>query len=407
MLHAALPDRVRAAAERLRGAGHEAAVVGGSVRDLLLGLTPSDFDLATSAAPEDVLALFPRAVPVGLRHGTVMLPDRAGPIDVTHYRGPTLADDLARRDFTINALALRLGPKPALLDPEGGHRDLAAGVLRAAGDPHARLAEDPLRTLRAARFVAQLGVTPDPALRAALPAHAEALTGIAGERLRAELERLLLAPHAGPGLELLREIGAERHLAPGARKDAVRVVAALPPELSLRLMGWFRDTDVSSRLRRLRFPRRIVEAVERRLALHPAWAWPAGAGALRKLRRRVGEEGLEALLTLARVELEAGMPPGGGPADARGRLARIESALAALRRSGALEIEREALAVGGAEVMAWLGCAPGPEVGRALRWLTERVAEDPARNDPAVLRQLLEAFAAERGRALDAPKPEG
>jgi len=149
-----------------------------------------DFDVATPAPIERVLALFPRAIPIGLRHGTVMVPTPAGPVDVTRFRsGPRLVDDLAHRDFTLNAIAW--SPGGALVDPHDGVADLAAGRLRAVGDADARLAEDPLRALRAARLVAERGFTPDPALVAAMARAAPAVAGVAAERLRAELERLL------------------------------------------------------------------------------------------------------------------------------------------------------------------------------------------------------------------------
>ena len=383
------------------------------MRDGLLGTTPPDFDLATSATAEETLALFPRAIPIGLRHGTVMIPSAAGPVDVTRLRGSTLRADLLRRDFTINAMALELEPKPAFVDPCDGHRDLAEGTLRTPGPAAERLAEDPLRAIRAARFVAQLGVEPDPELRAELPAHARAAAKLAGERIRIELERLLLGAWVERGLTLLREIGAEGLLVAGVRADAARVAAAVPAELPLRLAAWLRETQAGPRLRKLRFPRRVVETVERRLAAHPARDWPTGAAPLRKLRRRLGEDGLAAMLALGHAELAAGADGVDAVADA-GRLARVESALETLRRTGALDVERSTLAVGGDDVMRWLGCPPGPEVGRALRWLTERVAEDPTRNEPEALRALLEGHSADRradtaprNGSLDAPGGEG
>ena len=159
-----LPEHVLRAVRRLREAGHETVLVGGCVRDLLGGAQPGDHDLATAAAPAAVLALFPRAIPIGLRHGTVMLPDPAGPIDVTSFRGNgTLADDLAHRDFTVNAIAYDpLAPR--LVDPFDGRGDLAAKRLRAVGSAADRFAEDPLRALRAARLRASLDLRPDGAV---------------------------------------------------------------------------------------------------------------------------------------------------------------------------------------------------------------------------------------------------
>jgi tRNA nucleotidyltransferase (CCA-adding enzyme) len=355
----------------------------------VLGRSPIDFDLATSATPEEVLALFPRAIPIGLRHGTVMIPAAPGPIDVTHFRGATLDEDLAHRDFTFNAMALELGPPPRLRDPSGGSHDLRAGILRAPGDARERLAEDPLRALRAARFVAQLGVEPDAALRAALPEAAGGLANVAAERIRGELERLLLGEHVERGLALLRETGIESQLVAGVREDAAGVAGAVPAELPIRLAAWLRGTPAGARLARLRFPRRIAETVERWVAAHPADEWSTGAQHLRRLQRRLGEPGIEALLILRRAELAVSSEGSEARAAGEARLGRVETTLADLRRRGVLDVERATLAVDGDEVMRWLGCRPGPEVGRALRWLTERVAEDPARNERGTLRALL------------------
>jgi len=403
-LAAAVPQPVRAIAATLLTSGYAVAVVGGCVRDGLLGTTPPDFDLATSAAPEAVLGLFPRAIPIGLRHGTVMIPSATGPVDVTRFRGRSLSEDLRRRDFTINAMALELGGEPVFVDPTGGHRDLAQGILRAPGDAGERLTDDPLRAIRAARFVAQLGVEPDSALREALPAHASAAANLAGERIRLELERLLVGPYVERGLLLLREIGVEHLLVPGVRPDAARITGAVPPQLTLRLAAWLRETQAGARLRKLRFPSRTATAVERRVAAHPARDWPTGGPGLRKLRRRLGDEGLAAVLALGHAEITAAAD--GLDGAAADRLERVEAALAELRRTGALDVERATLAAGGEDVMRWLGCRPGPAVGRALRWLTERVAEDPTQNDPERLRALLADYLADGASSLDARKAE-
>ncbi|RIK93066.1 MAG: [cytidine(C)-cytidine(C)-adenosine (A)]-adding enzyme, partial [Proteobacteria bacterium] len=164
----AVPRAVRSILAALRADGHEAWLVGGCVRDLLRGVRVADFDAATSAPPAAVLARFPNAVPIGLRHGTVMLPTDAGPLDVTSFRGDgTLAGDLAHRDFTVNAIAWE--PETGrVADPSGGLADLAAARLRAVGAAADRFAEDPLRALRAARIVAALELEPDAAIEPAM-----------------------------------------------------------------------------------------------------------------------------------------------------------------------------------------------------------------------------------------------
>jgi tRNA nucleotidyltransferase (CCA-adding enzyme) len=404
-----VPEAVRRVLAALADAGFEAVLVGGCVRDLELGRPVTDWDVATAAPPATVLALFPRSVPIGLRHGTVMVPSAAGPIDVTTFRGADLAADLARRDFTVNAMALALAP-PAHLDPEGGLADLRAGRLRAVRAARERLQEDPLRALRAARLVAELGLEPDAELEAALPEAAPKLRKVAAERIRAELERLVVAPFAERALWLLRQTGLEAALfgAPLAA-DAPRVMAALPADPSLRLAAWLRGRDAGALLGRLRFPRQRIGEVSLWVRLHPVDA-DRDLTDLGRLVLRVGPAGLEALLALRRAELAAGDLPAGEAAQARARLDTLAGALERLVRTGILADGRPRLAVGGAEVMAWLGCGPGPEVGRALRFLTYRVLENPDLNRLEILQDLLSRWRAdgapsEPGRA--APGPAG
>ena len=391
----AVPPAVLGLVRELSRAGHEAVLVGGGVRDLLRGVAVSDFDVATAAPPEAVLALFPRAVPIGLAHGTVMVPTEAGPVDVTSYRsGPSLRDDLAHRDFTVNALAW--SPEPGrLIDPFEGRRDLAEGRLRAVGSARERLAEDPLRILRAARLVAQLGVRADPELEQAMAEVRETLAGVAHERVRRELARLLLAPGAGAGLALLRRTGVESTLAPGAAVDAAEVVPALPQDLELRLAAWLRGARAGAVLRGHRYARRTIAHVERLLRLHPLeqGAEAAYDASVRRLLHRAGQDDFDGLLALRRAELERGAASRAPDADAaRARLRELEQAAGRVRRAGALALHRFDLAIRGDEVTRLLGGRPGPQVGRALRFLTGCVIEDPACNTPEQLRARLAAW---------------
>ncbi len=387
-----VPAPLRAILEKLCADGHRAHLVGGCVRGWLRGEAVHDFDVVTDARPERVLELFPRAVPIGLRHGTVMVPTSSGPVDVTSTRpGASLEDDLARRDFTVNAMAFDpLGPR--FVDPWGGRADLGAGRLRCAGSAAERLREDPLRALRAARFAATLPLLPDAELEAALPACAGALDDVAPERLRRELEALLAGARAGRGVALLRRTGLEARLVPGAPGDAALVIDALPPDTELRWAAWLRGTRAESILARLRIARRSAERVIRLLGLHPidAQADPGSPVSLRRTLSRAGDDGVAALLALREAELGAG-------AAGQEPLAALRAAFERERGRQDLALHRLDLALDGRAVMEVLDCRPGPMVGRALRWLTERVLEDPTLNTAERLREILLGHEAKRG----------
>lgn len=369
-------------------------LVGGCLRDLLEERPVHDFDVATSAPPGDVLAIFPRAVPTGLRHGTVMVPGAAGPVDVTTFRhGPHLLDDLAHRDFTVNAVAWDPATG-AILDPYGGLADLRAGRLRAVGCASERLAEDPLRALRAVRLLAERGLEPDDELVAAMAGLGARPAAVAPERLRAELERILLAPRAADGLRLLRRTGLEAVLAPGVAEGAAERVDAMPPARDERLAAWLLGTDPPPILARLRFGHATIERVARILREHPVQdrSDPGSGASVRRLLHRVADREIEALLALAAVAGPTGAPP--EPA-ARERLEALRAALTRERAAETLASGREVLALDGKQVMEVLGCGPGPRIGAALRYLTELVLTDPASNQAAILCDRLRAWAQE------------
>jgi tRNA nucleotidyltransferase (CCA-adding enzyme) len=202
------PRDVRDILSVLAAAGYDACLVGGCVRDALLGRRPNDWDVASSASPEAVVRLFPRTVRTGIRHGTVTVLHGNHTVEVTAFRAESaysdhrrpdsvrftgdLAGDLARRDFTINAIAMRADG--SLYDPFGGRADLAARVLRCVGDPEVRFGEDALRMLRAYRFSAQLGFALDPDTETAILKKAPLSGSLSPERIRDELIKTLYSP---------------------------------------------------------------------------------------------------------------------------------------------------------------------------------------------------------------------
>lgn len=404
---ACVPAAVRSLLAALADAGHPSVLVGGCVRDLVAGHPVHDFDVATPAPPEVVLARFARAVPIGLRHGTVMIPTAAGPVDVTSFRGGTrdatpgasgdaaLARDLGLRDFTVNALAWRLDP-PELVDLHGGLADLAAGRLRAVGSPDERLAEDPLRALRAARLLAERGLRPDAALVRAMAKSAAALASVAGERLRQELDRILLAPAVEAGLALLRETGIESVLAAGVDPAAAARVASLPARRDDRFVGWLLATTPGPVSSRLRISRARADRIERLIRAHPVTEGvdPDRLGAVRRLLHRFEPDDLELLLALAASAGAQGGPPDG---DAEAKVARLRAAIARVRAERDLALHRRDLALDGDAVAAALGRGPGPVIGEALRYLTECVLDDPSINTADGLRERLHTWASQRG----------
>ena len=220
-----LPQGPVACLETLTGAGYAAYPVGGCVRDLLLGGEPGDVDLCTSARPEEVMDLFPRAVPTGLQHGTVTIPTPDGNVEITTFRREggytdsrhpdgvcfdvSLREDLSRRDFTVNAMALTR--EGEIIDPFGGREDLARGILRCVGEADKRFSEDALRMLRGVRFTAQLGFTLEDETAKAMARNAFRVERVSRERIRVEMEKTLLSPRPQQ-IGLMVEIGALDHL---------------------------------------------------------------------------------------------------------------------------------------------------------------------------------------------------
>ena len=443
-----LPDlepRVADVLRRLGQEGHEAALVGGSLRDLLLFgvVSGPDWDVATSAHPEVVARLFPGSTWEN-RFGTVTVRGDP-PVEVTTYRGESgysdrrrpdevrfgvsLHDDLARRDFTINALAwvpadaaLREG---RLVDPWRGVVDLRLRVLRAVGEAEARFGEDALRLLRAVRFAAALGLRLDPATESALRRLAPLAAGVSGERLRDELKRILrfgraaadpppstafrLMEHLGllgvllPELAALRGVPQGKALPGDGLDHSLRAMDAVPPDrVALRLAAlvhdlgkattfadghFFGHEEVGARLaahllRRLRLPRaeseRIVHLVRHHMFDYRAdWS----DAAVRRFIRRVGPEAVPDLLALRRADNAAS-----GAADpALGGLAELEQRVARELRG---PITPERLAVNGHDLQSELGLAPGPALGRLLGDLFEAVLERPELNRREVLLDL-------------------
>jgi putative nucleotidyltransferase with HDIG domain len=426
-----LPPAARSLWDRLAGNGYATYLVGGAVRDLLLGIPPRDWDFTTAASPAEMLALFPEGKVVGSSRGhpTVLIPMDGEVLEVTPFRGDSLAADLARRDFTLNAMAL--GRDGALHDPWRGREDLSEGRMRAVGDPGARIAEDPLRMLRAVRLAAQFGCALDEGLAAAIRAQADALERVAPERIGHEFGRLLITERPAWGMQQLRELGLLTRFAPellemyGVPQNqfhrypvwehALLALALVPPVLHLRLAALLHDVGkprtvsvdaagnrhfyrheqvgaemADALLRRLRFDgetrRRVVHLVRFHMDLHLDEA--VSDAAIRRMIRRIGLEHMDDLVQLRRADrLASGMREGELSPETLALLRRIREVLA---RDAALKVTD--LKVNGHDVVQIFGRPPGPYVGQVLQTLLQDVLEDPERNQRAWLLGRLAAL---------------
>ena len=246
-----LPTPVIKCLSALRRGGFAAHPVGGCVRDLLLGRTPEDWDITTAARPETVMALFEKTVPTGVSHGTVTVLLDGASLEVTTFRadvgysdgrhpdavvfGDSLEHDLARRDFTVNAMAL--AEDGGVIDPFGGQRDLAQRLIRAVGDPTVRFREDALRMLRAIRFAAQLDFSIEEHTFAALSALAENARHVSGERIKTEVEMTLLSPRPETAFLFLSTGLLPSGVVP---PDCAAVFHGVPPEQGARWRAFCR-----------------------------------------------------------------------------------------------------------------------------------------------------------------------
>ncbi|MBM3899199.1 MAG: CCA tRNA nucleotidyltransferase [Gemmatimonadetes bacterium] len=426
------PVAVREICRALQGAGFEAWCVGGAVRDALLGIETLDWDIATSARPEEVQRLFRRTIPVGIQFGTVGVLDREGVLhEVTTFRhdvetdgrhavvrfGASLDEDLARRDFTINAIAVQ-AETLAIRDPFDGRGDLARGVVRCVGIAAARMEEDRLRALRAIRFAGRFAFAIDAETWAAICASAPFLTRLSMERVKQELDKIMEQVERPSGsLERYREAGVFAALIP-ALADApalrFRTIDRLarparvrrPARRALRLAALFAEPGQAApaalerTLKGLRFSNEEV-ALTRSVAAAVA-ALPSMAVVTEQfsaevtLRRFVATVGRLQVPLVARVLwARAAAELAAADADAAVLHAARQTGIRLYRRAMRITwrdpITLGDLAIDGDDLRG-VGIRNGPEVGATLKRLLELVLEDPSRNT----RESLLAAASDR-----------
>jgi tRNA nucleotidyltransferase (CCA-adding enzyme) len=422
-------------ARRLEKAGFEAWCVGGAIRDALLGGDPLDWDLATPARPEEVRELFGRrrTIPVGIEFGTVSVLDEAGvPHEITTFRrdvktdgrhavvefGASLDEDLARRDFTINAIAYRPSTEE-VRDPFGGQADLDARVVRAVGDAEQRMREDRLRALRAIRFASRYDFRIDAPTLAAIRASAPHLTRLSHERVQQELVKSMeQVARPSRAFRLWREVGALAVLVPSLAELSDVALAtldelprageggrSLPQRTSNRVAALFLDAhpgEVRRALTALRFSKHemnwVAALVERWHALRDAMsaslrAGPPSDAQVRRWLATMGRVHSGAFLRVARARWLA-MARAGLDAPSE---AAVRSLHRRMRRSLFRDpIELADLQVSGDDLRG-AGIPAGPIYAKILHALLERVLEDPARNTPSALLAEVPAIVASLG----------
>lgn len=462
-----LPPKVQQVLDALHTAGFEAYVVGGCVRDLLLNKEPHDWDVTTNARPEEIQTIFPRHF-YNNRFGTVTVlvaprnendPATANldlsSVEVTTYRidanysdqrhpdnvkfTDNVTHDLARRDFTINAMAgipsdQHLSSKDqktvtiediTIIDPFGGIKDLNAKIIRAVGDPGERFSEDALRLLRAVRFAAQLDFTIEDATMKDVTAYADSIRAVSAERIRDELIKIVMSQHPEYGFTLLHQTGLLAMILPelqegigvGQNKHHIYTVfehnikslqfaSEFDYSLTVRLAALLHDIGkprtkrqqgndytfyahdiVGARmaekiLRRFKFPNEVVANVTH-LVRHHMFYYDVGkvteAGA-RRLLRRVGQEHFDDLIKLRIAERKGSGVPKAEPYRLRHLQFLVEKAAQEPITVGQLIIN-------GADLLTELALRPGPQIGGILNALLAEVLDDPTKNERGYLLQ--------------------
>ncbi|MCX7025371.1 MAG: HD domain-containing protein [Spirochaetes bacterium] len=426
-------------AKVFRRAGKKAFLVGGAIRDMLLDQPLQDFDVATDARPEEVLRLFKRVIPTGIKHGTVTVMWRGLAIETTTFRsetgysdgrhpdsvvfGDSIHQDLSRRDFTINAMALDL-ESGELLDPYAGKDDLAACIIRTVGRALERFSEDGLRPLRAVRFASKLGFSVEPDTLAAIPQSMGKFRMVSIERVREELEKILLSSRPSVGFLLLETTGLLEEIVPelaccrgvlqkglhafDVLDHSLLACDAIEPVLQLRLAAVLHDIGKPSTkklgpdgvatfhrhegessvmveriLTRLKFPNETIGDVVHLVGQHmfqyeESWS----DSAVRRFIVRIGKEYVERLfaIRLADAYAHRGVRP--DPRTLEPFRKRIEKTLAA---EEALSIK--AMAVSGDD-LASIGVPRSPVMGAILKELFDSILDDPTLNEKGRLMDI-------------------
>lgn len=423
----------------MEASGFEAYIVGGSVRDFLMGKKPQDWDMTTNALPEKIQEIFPHNF-YSNAFGTVTVindgteDESLKTVEITTYRTetgysdsrhpdrvaftPKLEEDLMRRDFTVNAMALRFKDgKEEIVDLFGGKDDLKNKTIRAVGDPDERFAEDALRMMRAVRFAAQLGFEIEKKTFASIKKNSSDLQKISAERIRDEFQKIILSDNPSRGIELLRSSGLLSYVIPELEagvgvaqnrhhiytiyEHSIRTLQSCPslkPEVRLAALlhdiakpqtkagegpdsTFYNHDYVGAKvtekiLRRLRFPAKIIAKTTLLVKNHMFYynTGEVSEAGVRRLVARVGKENMKDLMDLRIADRLGSGTPKGKPY----KLRHLEYLIEKVSKD---PISPKMLKINGQEIMDILGIAPGPKVGAILKVLLAEIIEDPAKND--------------------------
>jgi len=417
MLKPLIPKFITFILNRLKNAGHQAYIVGGAVRDVCLSRPVMDWDVATSARREEIKTLFGDIRLFALKQGTVTLVDSGRHFEVTPFRGSKkrIEDDLALRDFTINAMAYD-SDKDEILDPFGGRKDISCKLVKTTGGSETRFKEDPLRMLRAVRFAAELGFTIDAGTKDKMTEMALMLRLVSPERIREELMKILMSPRPSKGFNIMQRTGLLRYFLPELLegylkrqnshhrytifKHVMETVDTVKPSPAMRLTALLHDIakpclrkkidgtwrfykhEVASAslaekvMSRLRFSRDMIIKVTNLIRYHmigydSEWS----DGAVRRLIRRVGHGQVMDLITFRQADLLAH----GLHNQNDNLLTELKERIEILREEQIVTTTHD-LAISGHKVVEILGISPGPNVGKILKELLEKVTDNPALN---------------------------
>jgi len=424
-LQSCVPQSLKEITQHMHAHGFEAWIVGGCVRDTLLGRKVNDWDLATNALPEEVVKLFSRVIPTGIAHGTVTVLWKGDQYEVTTLRGEgsysdgrrpdsvvflnNIDEDLRRRDFTINAIAFDMRQQ-CLIDPFAGFADLERRLIRAVDDPVSRFNEDALRIMRAARFAAQLTFDLDPATERALAITVANLQVISKERIRDELFKIMCADQPSRGLIILLRCGAIELIAPQlvsaeqtneepwtltlkridlcSKDPLIRFAASLWQDdsaLGAQSGDVCASVEIAEKwLKTYRFSNNDRALIIRWLKHRRLPTLPFDAYALRRFLSEIGLDALPGLIELWRAHYGAL-----GRDSTVSEIDRVKDQCHELQRSGSLITSTRDLAIRGEDIMHHLGIPPGKTVGDLLRRLYEAVLQNPELNQPDRLVALL------------------